>query len=99
MIAIRKLHLQYVCFQRLAIDFTGIKVLTADLGLKQMTKHFTSKIYYVFIQFREGKDVLLTRNQFGFDVDLRGIIVFEQRITILKTVLIITLPHLIGMQD
>ena len=79
MIAIRKLHLQYVCFQRLAIDFT-------------------SKIYYVFIQFREGKDVLLTRNQFGFDVDLRGIIVFEQRITILKTVLIITLPHLIGMQ-
>lgn len=34
MIAIRKLHLQYVCFQRLAIDFTGIKVLTADLGLK-----------------------------------------------------------------
>lgn len=67
MIAIRKLHLQYTCFQRLAIDFTGIKVLTADLGLKQMTKHLASKIYYVFIQFREGKDVLLTRNQFGFD--------------------------------
>ena len=51
MIAIRKLHLQYVCFQRLAIDFTGIKVLTADLGLKQMTKHLTSKIYYVFIKY------------------------------------------------
>lgn len=42
-----------------------------------MTKHLASKIYYVFIQFREGKDVLLTGNQFGFDVDLRGIIVLN----------------------